>query len=110
MALKGVKQSKEHIEKRRQKLLGKAPRPAGFKHSEETRRKMSENKKGRGVYLWLRQRFGEATYCQNSRCRKTSESYDYTLLKGKAYIENRDNFVMLCLHCHKKYTSSKIIK
>lgn len=59
---------------------------------------------------WLINNYGSANKCENReqnilgfKCTCKSKKYHYALKKGKKYSHNRDNFLMLCVSCHKYY-------
>ena len=67
------------------------------------------------IHKWLIRDFGKANKCEGKECRKISKCFDWSLLEGKNYERKRENFIMLCRSCHKKYdmteeTKKKIIK
>jgi hypothetical protein len=53
------------------------------------------------IHSWLRHNFGRATFCE--QCHLDSKRYQYALIKGKCYEKKRENFIWLCVSCHKKY-------
>lgn len=66
------------------------------------------------VHDWLNDTYGKADHCENLDCkypRRTTHGrlvrfpsrYEYALVKGKIYSRDRDNFVMLCVMCHRWY-------
>lgn len=55
------------------------------------------------VHYWIRHNYGSADRCQGEDCRKISNKFDYALIDGKAYERKRENFLMLCKSCHRRY-------
>ncbi len=63
-----------------------------------------------GIHTWLQRRYGDANKCENRennilnfKCSKTTNNYDWALIKGRKYKRNRRDFIMLCHSCHLKY-------
>ena len=98
----------------------------GFKHSIETLKKKSEAQKGSkgsnwrgdnvgyvGIHQWLRKNYGKPCICENKDCvypRKGAKKillkpfrFEWALIKGKEMKRKRENFIQLCLACHRKY-------
>ena len=58
------------------------------------------------IHNWLSYHYGKASYCcqcNNKKCKR----YQYALIKGKEYAKNIDNYIQLCVSCHKKYDFSE---
>lgn len=55
------------------------------------------------LHHWLRVQYGKANKCEGKDCTKKSLRFEYALLKGKEYEAKRENFIQLCISCHKKY-------
>jgi len=56
------------------------------------------------IHNWLAKNYGRASICENPDCKcKSIKRYEWAKLKGKDYEKNRDNFIMLCCSCHRKY-------
>ena len=66
------------------------------------------------VHMWLRSTYGKANKCENPDCvypRKNDRKelliapkrFEYALLRGKKYSRKRENFIMMCASCHRKY-------
>lgn len=78
----------------------------------ETSRLMVENgthhalSKGKpsysAIHLWLRGKFGRANKCEFCDV-KGKNRYEYALKKGFLYERIRENFIMLCVKCHRDY-------
>ncbi len=83
----------------------------GHKTSQETKDKISQTKlknpstRYNVIHTWLGNRFGKASRCENLACAypRKPKLFQYALLAGKKYEHKRDNFVMLCPSCHRKY-------
>ena len=100
------------------------------KHSEETRRKISEAMKGKpswnkgkkcpqlsgrnngrwsedasyhAIHFWLQRLYGKADKCENEGCTGKSNSYEWALKSGLEYERKRESFIQLCKSCHRKY-------
>ena len=107
-------------EKTRKKIsdanAGRAMRGRGWHVTEETRKKMREAQAGEnnhnwrgndigywGIHRWLIKTFGKANKCENINCSKLGREIQWALLKGKSHQRKRENYIMLCEKCHKKY-------
>ena len=152
MATKGKKQTKEHIKKRvesRRKsgnytfteemkikmslsMLGrKRPgNPKNWKHTKETKGKISKNRKGvpalwckgkifperRGEnhiqwkgedacyvvkHRWVSQQLGSPKYCEH--CKRTDKKKYEWANKDHKYRRKLEDYVRLCTSCHRKY-------
>lgn len=55
------------------------------------------------VHAWLRNHFGKADRCESDDCSGESKTYHWAKLHNKEYIHNRENFIRLCVSCHRKY-------
>ena len=55
------------------------------------------------THNWLKFHFSKADRCENIDCPKTSNTFQWALLKCKKYEKKRENFIMLCRVCHCKY-------
>jgi hypothetical protein len=124
ISLKGKKLSKERVEKIRNRMLVNNPM---FK--EENKQKVSitltgikrakgknsKNWKGDNItyfhlHKWLRDNFGKANKCENKLCNCMSKNYEWALIHEKEYIRDRNNFIMLCASCHRKYDFTEQIR
>ena len=74
--------------------------------------KSRQEVKHRGnIHQWLKYHYGRAVSCENPNCTSNfSKRFEYSLLKGKLYEKNRDNFWMLCPSCHRKYDDSLLVR
>jgi hypothetical protein len=55
------------------------------------------------VHMWLKNHFGKASMCESGDCLDGSKRFEWALKKGREYDKIRENFIMLCSKCHKKY-------
>jgi len=56
------------------------------------------------IHNWLSYHHGKANKCENEKCKSVSpKRYEWALLKGKDYKKDRNNYIMLCPSCHRKY-------
>jgi len=63
------------------------------------------------VHKWLIRRFGKATKCENPACKsKKPKRFEWALIKGMEYEQKRENFIMLCPSCHRKYDITEAVK
>jgi hypothetical protein len=59
------------------------------------------------VHRWLLKKFGKASKCEF--CKKTdSVLFEWALIKGMDYSFIRENYMELCISCHRKYDESDI--
>lgn len=62
------------------------------------------NKEYFRIHNWLSYHHGKANKCENENCKSVSpKRFEWALLKGKDYEKNRNNYIMLCPSCHRKY-------
>lgn len=87
-ALNGVKKSPEHIAK----LSGK-----------NSYAWAGDNVGYVGVHLWLRKTYGRASKCEH--CAVLGKKYQWANISGN-YLRSRDDFLELCVSCHKNYDMS----
>jgi len=55
------------------------------------------------VHRWINRKKGKANKCENPDCDFTTKKYHHALKKGCNYEKKEENFLMLCVKCHKKY-------
>lgn len=55
------------------------------------------------IHMWLRRKYGLANKCEGKNCKKESKRIEWALINGKEYGRDRDNFMMLCVKCHRLY-------
>jgi hypothetical protein len=53
------------------------------------------------IHSWLCRNFGRARRCEH--CKKKKHFYQWALKHGCRYEKNINNFLQLCVSCHKKY-------
>lgn len=53
------------------------------------------------IHAWLRHRHGAASECEH--CNNKDKKYEYALKHGCEYKKDRNNYLMLCRSCHRKY-------
>ena len=57
-----------------------------------------------GIHTWLRINFGNPYKCENVDClHKISKRFEWALIKGKKCERKRENFMQMCVSCHRKY-------
>ena len=59
------------------------------------------------VHDWINKHYGKATHCDNPECKGISNKYEYALIHGMEHDRKRDNYIMLCRSCHRKYDLTK---
>jgi len=57
----------------------------------------------KGLHNWLSKNFGKAYKCENPNCEKKSKNYEWALKTGRKYSRNKEDYLMLCISCHRKY-------
>lgn len=55
------------------------------------------------VHHWLRNNHGKANYCEGKECSGKIKKYEWAKKNDKEYECVRDNFMQLCISCHRKY-------
>ena len=56
------------------------------------------------IHNWLSYHHGKAFKCENELCEsKNPKKFEWALLKGREYTKDRNNYIMLCPSCHRKY-------
>lgn len=101
----------------------------GVKQSPETLKKRSDAQRGEkgsnwkgdnvgyiGIHNWLKKNFGKPDRCDNKDCvypRMGAKKmllkpcwYEWALIRGKKMERKRENFVRLCVACHRRYDGS----
>ena len=99
-------------------LAGEKHYGFGKNRSEETKIKISENRKGKGtnerqhlwkgnkagytaIHTWLRGRLGTARHCSFNSDHKSTR-YHWANISG-SYLRDIDDWASLCPKCHKTY-------
>ena len=54
------------------------------------------------IHRWLRSNYGDACRCEICNSTQTKK-YEWAKKEGCVYDYNRNNFIMLCPSCHRKY-------
>jgi len=62
------------------------------------------------IHKWLKNNYGKPDRCESIDCNHISKKFDLALIKGKEYERKRENFIILCRSCHKKYDMSQAFK
>lgn len=63
-----------------------------------------------GIHVWLRKNFGKPQLCEGIKgiiCNRKSKLHEWALRKGFNYERKRENFIRLCVPCHRKYDLSR---
>lgn len=55
------------------------------------------------IHRWLTRQIGKAKNCDNKECLGISKTYHHALKKGCEYDKKIENFICLCVKCHKNY-------
>lgn len=63
-----------------------------------------------GIHSWLNKVFGRANKCELHNCLGISKDFDWALIKGKKYERKRENFIRLCVSCHRHYDETGFLK
>lgn len=97
-------------------------RPKGFKHSKDTRLKISLANTGsfssqwkgdkanyQALHTWIRTHHGKADCCENPQCEGKSRQYQWALRPGRKYSRQVEDYIKLCRSCHQKmdYTEER---
>jgi hypothetical protein len=77
---------------------------------------------GYGAYhSWLRLHHGKATKCENKLCvyprvdsygkvEEKPRRYEWALIKGKVYSRSPEDYMQLCVSCHRRYDFTEEIR
>ena len=57
----------------------------------------------RAIHNWLGYNYGKSDECWNKNCLKKCDTYEWALLHDKKYQHNVNNFIKLCVKCHRLY-------
>ena len=68
--------------------------------------KIWENCSYMGKHKRIWQKYGKADKCENLSCPKKCLYYEWANISGK-YKEDRNDWKMMCCHCHKIYDLEK---
>jgi hypothetical protein len=55
------------------------------------------------IHRWLRIQFGHPDKCENPNCNGKSKNIQYALKKGCLHELKRQNYLTLCVSCHRIY-------
>lgn len=59
----------------------------------------------------LKRKHGKASRCENPECKSTDpKRFEWALKKGHEYSGNREDYIMLCPSCHRKYDFTEEIR
>jgi|GEM_PF-2214412 len=58
------------------------------------------------IHKWLKKYYGKANKCENPFCEKKSLLFHWAKLKDKPYEHKKENFIQLCVICHRRYDDS----
>jgi len=62
-------------------------------------------------HSWLIYWFGRANKCENNACNfENPKRFEWALRKKYNYEKNRNNYIMLCPSCHRKYDMTDEIR
>ena len=53
------------------------------------------------IHSWLARHYDKADRCEGKNCRGNSTNYHWAKLPDKEYAHDRDNFIRLCVSCHR---------
>ena len=59
------------------------------------------------IHTWLVAHFGNANKCENPDCKGKSKYYNWALKKGEKCQHKRENFMQLCISCHRFYDETE---
>ena len=130
LAKLGGKLTEDHKSNISNALKGKNIWSKGTRISLETKKKISEANKGnknyfygkrffgekspvwkgskvkyRGLHMWVESKFGKPKICSN--CKITSAKFHWANKSGQ-YLRQLDDWIRLCVKCHKQYDLERI--
>lgn len=79
----------------------------GLKNS-KVKRILSNDILYSSFHNYIRRNFGAASKCTNSKCPKVSKNYQWANRIGRNLSHEKDDYVELCVSCHKLYDSDKL--
>ena len=63
------------------------------------------------VHAWLGYKYGRANKCEMGDCKsKSPRRFEWALITGMECVKDRNNFIMLCPSCHRKYDFTEEIR
>lgn len=93
--------------------------PTGVYKRTEYHRKLCNTRQGdflpyeqlkggyQAIHKWLTAHYGKANKCENEDCKGVSLKFHWAKKQGCKYDYKRENFLMLCISCHRKYDITK---
>ena len=98
-----------------QRMMGKKY-ALGYQHTDKAKQTMSIKRRGARHWMWredaatysafhkwLVNNFGCANCCENKFCNSGVQKFEYALLKNKTHAHLRENYITLCVPCHRSY-------
>ena len=55
------------------------------------------------IHAWIIANFGTANRCEGINCKKISKNYNWCLKKGYKHERKIQNYIQLCISCHRIY-------
>lgn len=56
-----------------------------------------------GIHDWLYSEYGNASRCENKNCSGDCKTFEWAKRKGVRYMRRRENFIQMCVICHRSY-------
>ena len=112
-AMSGKKHSKESRDKMSQSHKGQTSWSKGKHLSEEHKLKISlANSRGENVgyqalHIWIRKQLGKPDTCEHCGINGLSGRSIHWANKSREYKRRLDDWIRLCVSCHKKYDSGQ---
>lgn len=69
--------------------------------------KKENTEKYNSIHWWIRRKYGSADRCENNDCNGDSDVFEWSLIKGRGYERNIENYQQLCRKCHFAYDLRK---
>lgn len=101
MPKKGYKPTEAH-----KKAIGIASKNSPHYFGEKSPNWKADGVKYHGIHQWLRVNYGRANWCESIICNKKSNRHNWCLIRGKKHERKRENYIQLCVSCHRKYDNS----
>lgn len=54
------------------------------------------------IHLWVRKKYGKANHCEHCKT-NNHKRFEWALKKGFRYSRSINNYIPLCVNCHRKY-------
>lgn len=65
---------------------------------------MIKTKHYANVHAFINRKFGKASKCENEHCTfEKPKRFEWALRNGREYSKNPDDYMQLCVSCHRKY-------